>query len=53
MLISSRRSSPSERTAFASGSCGHLPAVRVMFAAYLLMLAAGLSVYIAVGLLHR
>jgi hypothetical protein len=30
-----------------------LKAVRVMFAAYLVVIAAGLTVYIAVGLLHR
>jgi hypothetical protein len=30
-----------------------LTAVRLMFAAYLVVIAAGLAVYIAVGLLHR
>jgi hypothetical protein len=28
-------------------------AVRVVFAAYLVLIGAGLAVYIAVGLLHR
>jgi hypothetical protein len=32
---------------------GIFRAVRVMFSAYLLLVAAGLVVYIAVGLAHR
>jgi hypothetical protein len=38
---------------FAVASRGNPAAVRVMFAAYLAVTAAGLAVYIAIGLLHR
>jgi hypothetical protein len=36
-----------------SASAAILACVRVMFAAYVLIVAVGLTVYIAVGLLHR
>jgi hypothetical protein len=38
---------------FVEPASGKTRGVRVMFAAYLIVIAVGLSVYIAVGLLHR